>query len=528
MPDISDLLHDAASDPTGYDEDDVRSRVARRRRGRRIGVAVAAAVAVLGALGIARAVEGGDDRSVVADGSTTTTTGGHWAAFGATSVAIVGDQIWIGGDGYVSLGDGSHRIAVPGAVNALAAGDAGLLWVRGDHFVAAVDTGAHDAEPVRETVPERLVDTWQGDAADLVPLPSGHVAISVPATDEVVIVRTAAEGLEELERIPTHDAPGDLVRAANGDLWVREGSDGKERATIAKVDWGAGGITERCDWGYPLFAPALDGTIWTTDGDRVVSLDLAILQTGALSAAIGERYDVDATMAVETPFGLYTGGPGGVRRFSQGTPGGEVITTDVPEALDASGGQVAYVVGGEVRTAQAHGDSTVDPEAWRREPRQVAARYLSDELHWPDVIIDSDEETEQGNADAHRIVHATSATLGRNADVTLQLYEGAWSVQALWTFLVGEEHPGSVSLGNGSDHVAFDYRDAALKPVLTVRYGESRKTIEGAVGGEATWDGDLGFVPDTLGFVQVLYVDEHGVALEGWATSVAPGPFAAG
>lgn len=42
------------------------------------------------------------------------------------------------------------------------------------------------------------------------------------------------------------------------------------------------------------------------------------------------------------------------------------------------------------------------------------------------------------------------------------------------------------------------------------------------------WEGDLGFVPDTEGWVQVVFRDSNGVALEGWGTTLPAGPFAAG
>lgn len=355
MPDIHDLLHDASPAPTGYDEDDVRRRVGRRRRVRRAGVAVLTVVAVLGAYGVVVALDRTDERRVVTGRptSSSTTTTAVAPTAGPTALAVVGDQVWIGGDEFVSLGDGSHRIEVPGPVEGLVAGDpVGLLWARGDSFVAAIDTGLADSHPAGVAPPASLLGTWEGAAADLVPLPSGHVALTSSDADEVVVVRTAAEGLEELERIPLRAKGTNIVRTTSGEVWVNEGD-----TTIALVDWGAGGVTTRVDWAGPLLAAALDGTIWTTDGSRVVSLDPAVLQTGALSAAEGERYDVDATMAVETSFGLYTGGPAGIVRFSPKTPDGEVVTTDAPAAMDVSGGQVAYVAGGEVHTATARGDT---------------------------------------------------------------------------------------------------------------------------------------------------------------------------
>jgi hypothetical protein len=508
MPDINDLLRGAAPDPAPYDEDSIRRRVARRRRTRRVVVGLGALLVLVTGAIVVVATTGDDEQPVLADKPTTTTTGGRFAAVPA-SIAIVGDQIWMGGDGFVSRGDGTDRIDVPGNVVSLAVGD--VLWVRGDTWVVAVDTAA-----------KKVVGSWHGGTVgDIVALPSQEVAISLPDTDEVAIAKTSAIAeLEEVWRIPVRTKPGDLVRTTGGDVWVTCG-DG-----ITELDVGAQGVKRVEDWRGPLLAPSLSGGIWTVEGDRVIDLHPENLGSG-LSVAEGARYVVDATMAVETSFGLYTGGPKGVLRFSPQTPNGEVVTKDVPDALDAAGGQVTYITGGEVHTASAHGDQTADPQAWQHEPRQVAARYLSDELHWPDVIIDHDENASASTDGTDKVVYATSAGLTRDAKVSVHLSAGVWSVSGLWTF-GSDDHPASVSLGNGNDHVGFDYRDPALGPALTVRYGDSHTTMKREVGAAAVWDGDLGFVADTPGLVQVLFLNADGVALEGWATSLPRGPFAAG
>ena len=99
MPELSDLLRDAAPPPGPYDEDRVRARVAQRARRRRTALAAAVIVVIVGAYGLVLALNGSDDSAVVTDEPPTTVAPG----FTATAVAIVADQIWIGGDGFVAL-----------------------------------------------------------------------------------------------------------------------------------------------------------------------------------------------------------------------------------------------------------------------------------------------------------------------------------------------------------------------------------------------------------------------------------------
>lgn len=490
MPDIHELLHGAAPPPRGYDETDVLRRVGRRRLARRAVGVIAVPVALLAVYGAVLLFNQDDQRVVVTDQTDESPPP-------VAAIAIVGDAVWVGGDGFVSLGDGSDRIAMPGPVTGIAADD--VMWAHGDRWVAAIDPAS-----------KKVLGTWEGGAIDdIQPLEGQEVAISQPDADTVEILRTAAEGLEEIWAIPVGDRPTNLVLTTAKQLWVNEDGAG----TISELDVGAQYAAETCQWSGPLLAPALDGTIWTTDGGRVVSLDPAILKTGALSAAQGQRYDVDATMAVETPFGLYVGGPEGVRRYSPKTEQGEVIDAAVPSALAGSGGQLAYIVDGKVRTAMAKGDQTADPDAWRREPRQVAARYLSEELKWPDVVIDSDEPIDPRN----KIVHATSTMLGGDAQVFLELVGDSWRVAALHTFDEGFEEPVGAAFGDGDDTVYSLKRWDGLAAELVVRFGSSETRRTAPVGEAPSWTEELGWVPDTEGFVQVLWRDANGVALEGWA-----------
>lgn len=343
MPDITDLLSGAAPEPPPFDEDDVRRRVHRRRRNRRALAGVAAVVALVAAYGIVLATHRTDERVSVSSDETTTpsSTAPPSSAPRFTAVAIVGGDVWAGGDGFVSLGDGSDRIDVPGTVQSLAVGD--VLWVRGDTWVVAIDTAA-----------KNVVGTWRGGrTGDVEALPSREAAISLPDTDEVAIVKTSAIAeLEEVWRIPVRTAPRDLVRTTGGDVWVTCG-DG-----ISELDVGAQGVKRFERWRGPLLAPSRSGGIWTVDGDRIIDLHPENLDAG-LSVAEGTRYQAQATAVTETSFGLYVAGPQGLLRFDSNHTDPEVLWHDSegkgPAALAADGGQVAYVVDGAIRTGMAHG-----------------------------------------------------------------------------------------------------------------------------------------------------------------------------
>jgi hypothetical protein len=356
MPDNRDLLHGAAPSPRAYDDDAVRGRVDRRRRTRRIGTGLALVLVLVAGIGGAMALAGDDDgEPVVADQPTTTVddaTGGGKVA-GITAVAFVGDDVWVGDEnGRVGPECCGAGLDVPSAVRGVAAGD--VLWAYGDDWVAAIDpavwTGAVDPAP------EALLGVWDADGAvaDIQPLEGQHVAISLRDSGEVAIVRTAAEGLEEIERIPVTGSPTNLVLTTGGDLWVNDGD------VISRIDWGAGGAVDQQPWSGALLAPSMTGGIWAVDGDRVVDLAPENLSVG-VSVAEGDRYTVDATAVFETAFGLFVAGPDGLTRHEPGAAAAgnvEVVDTDVPSALAGSGERVAYIVGGQVRTAQARSAAT--------------------------------------------------------------------------------------------------------------------------------------------------------------------------
>jgi hypothetical protein len=74
-------------------------------------------------------------------------------------------------------------------------------------------------------------------------------------------------------------------------------------------------------------------------------------------------------------------------------------------------------------------------------------------------------------------------------------------------------------------HLPWEDQPTELTAELTLRYGERVHTQTEPT---ADFTFDLGFVPDEEGFIQVLWRDPDGTAVEGWATTIPAGPFAAG
>jgi hypothetical protein len=157
--------------------------------------------------------------------------------------------------------------------------------------------------------------------------------------------------------------------------------------------------------------------------------------------------------------------------------------------------------------------------------REEAHRVMHDELGWSDVVLG---ESHVGTEEAWTTsLDASSARLDRTASLVLQDLDGPPRVTLLTTF-GQEDHGASISLGNGADHVSFDHREDGTTPELTVHYGDANTVRKGEPGGPATWDGALGYVADTDGWVQVLWRNADGVAVAVWRTSVPAGPFASG
>jgi hypothetical protein len=485
MPEIQELLHDAVPTIRPLDEDALRRRVVARRRRRRLAAmtATAAVVAVMGA-----AVWTLDDRPagrVVAEAPDEPATG----------VAVVGADVWIGGDGFVARTDGTARVDVPGAVRALSPGD--LLWASGDDWVAAID-------PATATVN----GMWTGGAvAELQPLAGRRVAVTQPAGSTVVVLEGGASGVVEVARIAVDGEPTDVVLTLGGELWVRAGR------TLTQLDPTTGStVGAPIQWAGPLLAPSASGGIWTMDGVGIVDLHpdapppCVSCETGSLQPT--------ATLAVETPDGLYVGGPEGLSRHDVAAGFGEVVDADPIDDLAAGDGQVVYLVGGEVRTAP-----SPDANVGQADPTLVAASFLAEELGWPDDVQLDYRDTPYPN------VIAYSPSLDRDAEVSLERRGGEWHVFVLQTRL-DHHDPASLSLGRGNDHVRLEFSEPGLTPQLTVRFGDVETVRTGEPGAVADFRGDLGFVPNVDGWVQVLWLDANGVALEGWANALREPPTA--
>jgi hypothetical protein len=482
VPEITELLQDAAPSSRPFDEDAIRRRVGQRRR-RRYGAAVAALVLVAG-IGVAAAVVASDppEESVVAEEPV--------AADAVSAVALVGDAVWTAGDGWVQTTDGT-RVDVPGPVLELATGD--MIWAVGETWVQSMwPDGSTSGAP------------WTTDAsiADVQPLEGERLAVSL-TSGAVAVVDWFEADLSEQWHIEVPGTPTNLVLTSSNELWVNDGD------VIHRIDFDAGTVVEEAPWSGALLAASRSGGIWTMDDTRVVDLHPEDLDAGA-SVAQGERYDVTATMAVETAAGLYVGGPEGLSRHDPG--GGEVLDPSEPDDLSGNDSLVVYLVDDGVRLAHAEMEHLPDePEA----ADVAVARFLAGTFGWPDPVVVPDE------MDGY--FHVTTATYGRDALVGVT--DG--SVSYVWTGGDSTDD-GGISIGYGNDQVTHPYAEAGLTPELTVTYGERVHTQVGEIGTEAVFEFDLGFVPDVPGTVQVLYRNEDGIVLEAVITQVPAGPFAAG
>lgn len=377
MPDLEDLLRSAAPEARPFDEADVVRRVVRRRARRRALVA-AAVIAVVASVAGVFAIDDGTDRDVVVD----TPEVGLGAP---SSLVVVNGTVWLGGDGWVAREDGSGRIDVPGRVKQLATDefrDGKEVWARGDDWVVAFEPGAGE-----------VVGEWRADGiGDIEPF-DGVLTISLTLNDEVAVVRTAAEGIEELWRIPVGDAPDDLATATEQGLWVRNGGDG----TISHVDVGPGGADETHPWSGHLLAMSPEG-IWATDGERFVDLAPTLLD-GGVSVAVGARHDGVIDSIVDLGYGFVTSGPDGVRWYREPDAAPEVLDRDSAESLSSWSDFVVYLVNGDVRrfvteaigvwpeTTSAGSEAAIarldrGEDDWRRDPEAVARRYADEELGW--------------------------------------------------------------------------------------------------------------------------------------------------
>jgi hypothetical protein len=487
VPDITELLRDAAPTPRPFDEVAVRRRVGRRRR-RRYEVLVAALVGLAG-VGVTASMLARDpaEQAVLTQESPV-------ASGEVTALTLVHDDVWTAGDGFVQAGD--VRTAVDGTVVALLTGD--LVWAVGDTWVQALDDTGAVAGPA-----------WHGDRiGGAQPLPDGRLAVTQPDTSRVLVLGKVGDATGVLESIEVVGAPTDLVLTLSNQLWVDDGD------VICRIDFDAGTAPEEQPWSGPLLAPSRSGGIWTTELDRVVELFPENLDVGQ-SMSLGERYIGTGTMAVETSAGLYVGGPEGLSRHD--AEGGEVLDLDEPDALAGNDALVVYLVDGEVRRAHAEvAHVPDDPET----ATEAIGRYVTETFGWPDPVVVPDGR--DGYFDV------ATATFGRDALIGVDRQADGFVVDYVWTF--GDDaDDGGVAIGvDGPDAVAHPYAEPGLTPELTVTYGDRVHTQVGEIGAEPYFEFDLGFVPDVPGSVQILYRDADGVVLEALLISVPAGPFAAG
>jgi hypothetical protein len=351
MPDLRDLLHDAAPVAArDVDIDAVRARVRQRTRRRRALVGGAAAVVLLGIGVAAAALAPRDDdphrRIDVIDVPTTvpasvpvptTIAPAVWTTeialrapdgFVADAVLVDGDAVWVGGtqdgDGIVLQLDRSGEVLesypLRMRLRGLALGE-DTVWAWGgnddggvsiisrtsEHFVG------HLFEPeVLRTPLDLAVD---GDSA----------WVTDPTLGRLVQVRAQSPSGLGAGWSDVGAGPAEVVVLDDGSVWVR---DEQAPGTIARVDPTTGEVVERQPWSGPLLAA--DGNqVWTTDGDRLVALTPSLLTEG-VSVAVGERIDglgTDIIGVVVDDGGIWVQQPNELCRFEHSSTGGFTLVT---------------------------------------------------------------------------------------------------------------------------------------------------------------------------------------------------------
>jgi hypothetical protein len=333
MPDLRELLHDAAPIATrDVDLDAVHARVRQRARRRRALVGGVAVVLLLVIGATAAAVMRDDDgrRIDVIDDSTTTVptgvattttgvfdvpTGTYEVAYQlpdgyvATAVLNEGQYVWVAafaspiGPAGIDIdeehtgtwvvvrldhetGDVVDTVGMPGAVRGLAGGeDVVWAWGGGDGGEPIGGAGAIDRRR------PRLIGTFGWDAAvsqDDWMSPAGFDAAGdsawmSDASHDVVYQLTLADDAVVATPIDVGAQPTDVVVLTDGSLWVREARAG----TIAQISIESASVTDRVPWSGTLLEDGGD-LVWADDGTRLVELYPPGLHDG-LSVAQGRR-----------------------------------------------------------------------------------------------------------------------------------------------------------------------------------------------------------------------------------------------
>lgn len=324
MSDLHHLLERAAPSPgSSLELDDIRRRVDRRRRRQRVTV-LAAIVLVAVAAGVASTLlpdDAGESLDTFTDESTTTATTRPGAPTDdvvlATGVAVsvVDDGVWVVADEndgtFVTQLDplSAEPIApveVDRRVRQLAVAG-GTVWAYGP---GDAESG-NGVVVVLDVASAEVVGTYDPGAGftpgGLVALDDGTAWVTDAQGDRVVHLRRDAMS-EPADEVPVPGQPTDIVLADDGLLWIRSSRNG----TIVSVDPVSATVMASRPWDAPLFASAGDGSVWSTDGSRVVQLHPDSLAEG-VSVALGARVNIpDSQAVVQIGGGLWIATTSGV------------------------------------------------------------------------------------------------------------------------------------------------------------------------------------------------------------------------
>jgi hypothetical protein len=353
MPDLGELLRDAAPPPRqSFDVDALRRGVAERRSHRLILVVagcVAAIVAVAGA-GFAMTRDPSQTLRVTNTQPSTTSAvpsktqaGGElrlWPLAGASGVAAGFDAAWVAGQDAPAnywvarldrnTGEVVRRIATPGRVTQVAVG-VGHVWATGNSPDSGDGTGG---VTVIDPTSNRVVAAYGYQnpvvSADAIAFSDGAAWVSSGSA----LLRIEVQGERLIvDRVVVGGVLRGVVATSDGTLWVQSDpapSPGPFSAPsltgrIVRVDPRARRVADSFRWTGNLLDAAKDRiwasqVVWerSTPRTRLVELDPDRL-AGGLSQALGTRTPLDAPYARYADAdenGIWSGGRDGIARFS--------------------------------------------------------------------------------------------------------------------------------------------------------------------------------------------------------------------
>jgi hypothetical protein len=344
MPELAELLREAAGSPEVPDLATAMRRRRRRRNRRRVVGAVVALAALTG-VGFTSAGRDGDPQRTVARPP-------------ADEVEVHGQVIDVADDGttlWVATRDGQRYrverfddrtgerldpIVVDEPIWAMELAG-GAVWLAGRDpmrqfrgGIVRVDTATGAAEQVLE---------W-GEATGLI----GDVDLAwdgrmMWATDG----HGEVDGIElggEPVRIPVDGQPGSIAAATSG-IWVELDGD------VGRVDVAARRVGVRHRWGGEVFASSGDAVWSTDDGHRAVELYPENLGSG-ISVSLGDRYgggDVELSDVIPTSDGVWLQNDTSFTHWSRGAARPDRVLRGKAMAVSTSGIWVADRTGGIVR-----------------------------------------------------------------------------------------------------------------------------------------------------------------------------------